>query len=80
MVAWNCAIEGLQVKRHCGQPDIGAKKPTRENLWEFLDLTDSPADENMLTGSDVAGRFEFGTEDPQGRKIKTTDALSFKAR
>jgi hypothetical protein len=50
------------------------------NTTGFLDLTAYADDENKLSGSLVAGKFEFETADPNGRKITVKGTFSFKAK
>ena len=69
-------VASVRVDRDTGVAVIASDR----NTSGFLDLTAFPTNEDKLTGSDVAGRFEFETEDAQGRKIEVTGALSFKAK
>ncbi len=47
------------------------------NTSGFLDLIAFPHSENQLSGSDVAGSFEFDTEDLRGRRISVSGRFSF---
>jgi hypothetical protein len=50
------------------------------NTSGFLDLTAMPDDETSVSGSEVAGSFEFETEDRTGEKITVKGTFSFKAK
>ena len=69
-------VPSVRIDRDTGAAIIAADR----NTSGFLELTAFPADETSLAGSDVAGSFEFVTEDAEGRKINVTGTLSFKAR
>lgn len=69
-------VPSVRVDRDMGDSVLSSEM----NTSGFLDLTAFPEDENGLSGSDVAGRFEFETEDPKGRRISVTGRFSFKAK
>ena len=50
------------------------------NTSGFLDLTAMPDDETSVSGSEVAGSFEFETEGRTGEKITVKGTFSFKAK
>jgi hypothetical protein len=61
--------------------DIGsATESSDRNTSGYLDLTSFPDDESKLPGSDVAGSFEFRTENPKGERISVTGKFSFKVK
>lgn len=69
-------VPSVRVDRDMGDKVISSGM----NTTGFLDLTAFADDENNLSGSDVAGRFEFETEDANGRKITVKGKFSFKAK
>ena len=70
------AVPSVRVDRDMGDSVLSSEK----NTSGFLDLISFPDDENSLSGSDVAGSFEFETEDPKGQKITVKGTFSFKAK
>jgi hypothetical protein len=69
-------VPSVRVDRDTGDAIVAADR----NTSGFLELTVFPSDQSKLAGSDVAGRFEFVTEDAEGRKIDVTGTFSFKAK
>lgn len=69
-------VPSVRVDRDTGAAIVAADR----NTSGFLELTAFPTDESKLAGSDVTGRFEFVTEDAEGRKIDVTGTFSFKAK
>jgi hypothetical protein len=69
-------VPSVRVDRDMGDSVLSAEM----NTSGFLDLTAFPDDENELSGSDVTGRFEFQTEDPNGQAITVKGTFSFKAK
>ncbi|HSR72842.1 MAG TPA: hypothetical protein VLL72_10725, partial [Kiloniellales bacterium] len=59
-------VPSVRVDRDLGQAAVSAEK----NTSGFLELTAFPAEETGLTGSEVAGRFEFETENSEGERIR----------
>lgn len=68
-------VPSVRVDRDLGQATVSAAK----NTSGFLELTAFPGEETGLTGSEVAGRFEFETEDSEGERIRVTGRFSFTA-
>ena len=69
-------VPSVRVDRDTGAGVVAADR----NTSGVLELTAFPADESKLAGSDVAGRFEFVTEDAEGRKINVNGSFAFKAK
>ena len=69
-------VPSVRVDRDTGVAIVAADR----NTFGFIELTAFPADETKLAGSDVAGSFEFVTEDAEGGKINITGTFSFKAK
>jgi hypothetical protein len=67
-------VLSVRVDRDMGNSTLSSEK----NTSGVLDLIAFPADENKLSGSDVAGSFEFETEDLGGQKITVKGNFSFK--
>ena len=53
---------------------------SEKNTSGSMDLTAFPDDEIKLSGSDVAGSFEFETEDLKGQRITVKGKFSFKVK
>ncbi len=66
-------VPSVRVDRDTGDAVISADR----NTSGFLDLTAFPEGEGDIRGSDVAGRFEFETQDPKGERIAVKGAFSF---
>jgi hypothetical protein len=69
-------VPSVRVDRDMGDAVLSSEK----NTSGFLDLTVFPDGQNELSGSDVAGSFEFETEDLKGQKITVKGDFSFKTR
>ncbi len=69
-------VPSVRVDRDMGDEVLSWGK----NSTGFLDLTAFPDDESKLSGSLVAGSFEFETEDANGRKITVKGKFSFKTK
>ena len=69
-------VPSVRVDRDTGD----ATESSGRNTSGFLDLTSFPDDESKLSGSDVAGSFEFRTENRKGERISVTGKFSFKVK
>ena len=69
-------VPSVRVDRDMGN----ATESSGRNTSGSLDLTRFPDDESKLSGSDVAGSFEFQTENPKGERISVTGKFSFKVK
>jgi len=66
-------VPSVRVDRNMGDSVLSFEKNTSGSL----DLIAFPEGEDRLSGSDVAGSFEFETEDLKGRKITVRGEFSF---
>jgi hypothetical protein len=69
-------VPSVRVDRDMGKSTVSADK----NTSGFLNLTAFPDDEKKLSGSDVAGSFEFETEGLRGEKITVKGRFTFKVK
>ena len=69
-------VPSVRVDRDMGDSVLSSEK----NTSGFLDLSAFPDDESKLSRSDVAGSFEFETEDRKGQKITVNGKFSFKVK
>jgi len=69
-------VPSVRVDRDTGAAIIASDR----NTTGFLELTAFPADESKLAGSDVAGKFEFVTENAEGLKIDVSGTFAFEAK
>lgn len=69
-------VPSVRVDRDVGSGVVSAAK----NTSGFLEITSFPEDEGRLTGSDVAGHFEFQSENSKGETVRVTGTFSFKVR
>jgi hypothetical protein len=69
-------VASVRVDRDMGNSVVSAQ----DNSTGCLDLTAFPDDARRSPGSQVAGRFEFETEDRNGRKIMVKGTFSFKVK
>jgi len=68
-------VPSVRVDRDMGD----AVRSSDRNTSGTLDLSSYPDDEQDPAGSEVAGRFEFETEDPNGQRITVKGSFSFTA-
>ena len=69
-------VPSVRVDRDMGDSVLSSET----NTSGFVDLTAFPDNENGLSGSDVAGSFEFETEDRTGERITVKGKFSFEAK
>ena len=69
-------VTSVRVDRDMGN----AVDSYQTNTTGFLNLTAFPNDEKSMSGSVVAGSFEFTTEDSKGQKISVKGEFSFKVK
>jgi len=69
-------VPSVRVDRDMGDSVLSSETKTSG----FVDLTAFPDNENGLSGSGVAGSFEFETEDRTGERIAVKGKFSFEAK
>ncbi|MCP5082777.1 MAG: hypothetical protein GY948_13910 [Alphaproteobacteria bacterium] len=70
------SVPSVRVDRDMGNATVSSEKNTSGSLT----LTTFPADKASLSGSKVAGHFEFQTEGRDGQTIKVSGAFSFQVK
>lgn len=69
-------VPSVRVDRDMGSATVSADR----NTSGTLELTAFPDDAGKLRGSEVAGRFEFETENGKGERITVKGEFSFKLK
>ena len=69
-------VPSVRVDRDTGNATFSSE----ENTSGFIVLNAFPIDTSELSGSNVAGNFEFQTEDRNGQTIKVKGAFSFRVQ
>ena len=70
------SVPSVRVDRDTGKATVSSEK----NTSGFLTLIAFPSDKTDLSGSSVAGNFEFQTEDRDGQKIRVKGTFLFQVK
>ena len=69
-------VPSVRVDRDTGNATVSSEK----NTSGFITLNAFPIDKTELSGSNVAGNFEFQTEDRDGQTVKVKGTFSFQVK